>query len=106
MAKRGKQSKKHFSTRNGAAESSYRPLDLRGERQALGGQTDICMQPARSLRKFSQWNLGLNNARVSNLQVEYNGITLNSVTLDQPIVSAEFEQGGYLQTMNGRLKKI
>ena len=43
----------------------------------------------------AKWNLGLNNARGSNLQVEYNGITLNSVTLDQPIVSAEFEQCGY-----------
>ena len=31
---------------------------------------------------------------------------LNFVTLDQPIVSTEFEQGGYLQTMKGRLKKI
>ena len=41
----------------------------------------------------AKWNLGFNNARVSNLQVEYNGITLNSVTLYQPIVSAEFEQG-------------
>ena len=41
----------------------------------------------------AKWNLGFNNARVSNLQVEYNGITSNSVTLNQPIVSAEFEQG-------------
>ena len=54
----------------------------------------------------AKWNLGLNNARGSNLQVECNGITLNSVTLDQPIVSVEFEQGGYLQTMNSRLKKF
>ena len=41
----------------------------------------------------AKWNLGFNNARVSNLQVEYNGITSNSVTVNQPIVSAEFEQG-------------
>ena len=64
----GKQSKKHFSTRSGAAESSYRPLDpsvnsqprtsrsfklsqFRGERQALRGPTDICMRPARSLEE-------------------------------------------------------
>ena len=41
----------------------------------------------------AKWNLGFNNARVSNLQVEYNDITSDSVTLNQPIVSAEFEQG-------------
>ena len=51
VAKGGKQSKKHFSTRKGAAESSYRPLDLGGERQALRGPTDICMRPARSLEE-------------------------------------------------------
>ena len=68
VAKRGKQSKKHFSTRSGAAESSYRPLDpsvnsqprtfrafklsqFRGERQALPSPTDICMRPARSLEE-------------------------------------------------------
>ena len=68
VAKRGKQSKKHFSTRNGTAESSYRPLDpsvnsqprtsrsfklsqFRGERQAFRGPTDICMRPARSLEE-------------------------------------------------------
>ena len=51
VAKRGKQSKKHFSTRNGAAESSYRPLHLRGERRALRGPTDICMRPARPLEE-------------------------------------------------------
>ena len=58
VAKRGKQSKKDFSTRSRAAESSYRPLDssinpqprtfrsfklsqFRGERQALPGPTDV-----------------------------------------------------------------
>ena len=68
VAKRGKQSKKHFSTRSGAAELSYRPLDpfvnsqrrtfrsfklsqFRGERQALPGPTDVCMQPAGSLEE-------------------------------------------------------
>ena len=68
VAKRGKQSKKHFSTRSGAAESSYHPLDpsvdsqprtfrsfklsqFRGERQALPAPTDICMRPARSLEE-------------------------------------------------------
>ena len=68
VVKCGKQSKKHFSTRNGAAESSYCPLDpsvnsqprtsrsfklsqFRGERQALRGPTDICMRPARSLEE-------------------------------------------------------
>ena len=77
VAKRGKQSKKHFSTRNGAAESSYRPLDLRGERQAPP-------RPNRHLHAASKvtggssakWNLGLNNARVSTLQVEYNQMVL------------------------------
>ena len=66
--KREKQSKRHFSTRSGAAESSYRPFDpsvnsqprtsrsfklsqFRGERQALRGPTDICMWPARSLEE-------------------------------------------------------
>ena len=51
VAKCGKQSKKHFSTRNGVPESSYHPSDLRGERQALRGLTDICMRPARSMEE-------------------------------------------------------
>ena len=127
VVKRGKQSKKHFSTRSGAAESSYRPLypsvtsqprtfrsfklsQFRGERQDFPGPTDICFACGQQghWRKFCpavKWNLGFNNARDSNLQVEYNGNTLNSVTRNQPVVSAEFEQGGSLQTVKGRLKE-
>ena len=103
-AKRGKQSKKHFSRRSRAAESSYRPLDssvnpqprtfrsfrlsqFRGERQALPGPTDICFAWGQQghWRKFCpavKWNIGFNNARDSNLQAEYNDTTLNSVTLN------------------------
>ena len=127
MAKRGKQSKKHFSTRSGAAESSYRPLDspqprtfhsfklsqFRSERQASPAQQTSALHAASkvtgggSAQPFSgilDLTLGSNNARDSNLQVEYNDM-LNSVTLNQPIVSAEFEQGGSLQTVKGRLKE-
>ena len=127
MTKRGKQSRKHFSTRSGAAELRYRPFDssinpqlrtfrffklsqFRGERQALPGPTDICFACGQQghWRKFCpavKWNLGFNNARDSNLQAEYNDNTFNSVTLNQPIVLTEFEQGGSLQTVKGRLKE-
>ena len=127
VAKRSKQSKKHFSTRSGAADSSYRPFDpsgnpqprtfrsfklsqfRAGERQALPCPTDICFACGQQghWRKFCpvvKWNLGFNNARDSNLQAKYNDNTVNSVTLNQPIVSTEFEQGGSLQTVKGRLK--
>ena len=83
VAKRGKQSKKYFSTRSGAAESSYRPLDssvnpqprtfcsfklsqFRGERQALAGPTDTCFACGQQghWRKFCtavKWNFGFNS---------------------------------------------
>ena len=53
VAKGGKQSKKHFSTRKGAAESSYRPLDLGGERPFAAQQTSACGQQGH-WRKFCQ----------------------------------------------------
>ena len=60
---------------------------------------------AKPLSEILDLTLDSNNARDSNLQVEYNDNTLNSVALNQPIVSAEFEQGGSLQTVKGRLKE-
>ena len=47
---------------------------------------------------------GSNRSRDNKLQVEYNLNMLNSATLNQPIMSAEFEQGASLQTEKGRLK--
>ena len=46
-----------------------------------------------------------NKSRDNKLQVEYNINMLNSATLNQPIMSAEFEQCASLQTVKGRLKE-
>ena len=67
--------------------------------KATGGSS---AQPSSGILDLTP---GSNRSRDNKLQVEYNINMLNSVTLNQPIMSAEIEQGASLQTVKGRLKE-